>query len=124
MPSPAARHPELILRKLTAAVGAQDRFNLAAQMRTHADSLFSQRAMQGFGKRRAEHNVHVQLRNAPSERFGFKRTEKHFPSPRNDPTVACHDEQPRRRVEHRRHAFLPDGNGHGHMPNEGTQRAS
>ena len=122
--SPAARHAEFVPRQAAAAEGVQYGFCFATEMGAHPDALFAQRALQGFGQRGAEDNVHAQFRDAAGERFGFKRAEQHLASLRIHSAPPRNDKQSRRRVKHRRHALLPDGNGHGHRSTQGRPHAS
>lgn len=114
MLSPAARHTEFVTCKSAAAEGAEYGLHLAAQVGAHLNALPAQCPMQVFGKRRAEDDVHAQLRQATGKRFGIERAEQNFPALHVHSTSSHDDEQARRRVEHRRHAPLPNGNGHDH----------
>lgn len=124
VPAPATRHPEFVPRQTAATESTQHRVHFATEMRAHADSLFAQGVAQGLGQCGAENDIDAQLRHASRECFGVERSQDHFSPMRRYAVPPRDEEQPRRRVEHRRHAFLPDGNSHDHEPHKGRLRAS
>lgn len=114
MLSPAARHSKFITPELAAIEGAQDRLHLAAEMQFDPYAVPFQRPQQRFGQGGAEQHIHAQFRHAPRQPFRRQRTEDKFLSFHFLPASAGDQEQPRRRVEHRRNAFLQNGNGNQH----------
>ena len=111
---PATRHAKFIPPELTAIEGAQDRLHLAAEMRFDPHTALFQRPQQRFGQGGAKQHVHSQFRHASRQPFQRQRTEDKFTPRHFLPAPAGDQKQPRRRVEHRRNAFLQNGNGNQH----------
>ena len=114
MLAPAAWHAKFIPPELAAVEGAQNRFHLAAEMRFDPHAEPFQRPQQRFRERGAEQHVHAQFRHAPRQPFQRQRTQDKFAPRHFLPAPAGDQEQTRRRIEHRRNAFLRDGNGNQH----------
>jgi len=114
MLSPTTRHAEFIPPELAAVEGAQDRLHLAAKMRFNPHAATFQSPQQRFGQCGAEQHVHAQFRHAPRQLFRPEQTEDKFLSFHLLPAPAGYQKQPRRRIEHRRDAFLQNGNGNQH----------
>ena len=114
MLSPAARHAEFIPLEMAAVEGAQDRLHLAAEMRFDPHAAPFQSPQQLFGQCGAEQHIHAQFRYAPRQSFRRKRTKNKFAPRHFLPAPVGNQKQPRRSVEHRRNAFLQNGNGNQH----------
>jgi len=124
MCSPTTRHAELIAPELAATERAQDFLDLAAEMWSYSHTAFFQRLQQRFGKRGAEEHVHVQFGDATGHRLRCRWAEDKFFSPDFFAVLARDHQQARRRIENRRHAFLPDGNCNRHARHKGKRHAS
>ena len=114
MLSPTTRHAEFIPPELAAVEGAQDRFHLAAEMRFDPHAAPFQRPQQRFGQCGAEQHIHAQFRHAARQSFRRQWAKDEFTPRHFLPAPAGDQKQPRRRVEHRRNAFLQNGNGNQH----------
>ena len=114
MLSPTTWHAKFIPPKLATVEGAQDRLHLAAEMRFDPHAAPFQRPQQRFGQRGAEQHVHAQFRHAPRQVFQRQWAKDEFTPRHFLPASAGDQKQPRRRVEHRRNAFLQNGNGNQH----------
>ncbi len=114
MLSLTTRHAEFIPPELAAVEGAQDRFHLAAEMRFDPHAAPFQSPQQRFGQGGAEQHVHAQFRHAPRQVFQRQWAKDEFTPRHFLPAPAGNQKQPRRRVEHRRNAFLQNGNGNQH----------
>ncbi len=112
--SPTARHAEFFAPELAAVERLQDRLHLAAEMRFNPHTAPFQSAQQRLGQRRAEQHIHAQFRHAPRQPFRRQRMENEFATRHFLSVPASDQKQPRRCVEHRRDAFLRDGNGDRH----------
>jgi len=114
MLSPTTWHAEFMPPELTAVEGAQDRLHLAAQVRPDPYAAPFQRPQQRFGQCGAEQHVHAQFRHALCQLFWWQRTEDKFLSFHFLSASAGDQKQTHRRVEHRRNAFLQNGNSNQH----------
>ncbi len=111
---PAARHAEFRPVKPVTAKGSQHGFGVAADMRLHLHAAPLQRSQQRFGKRRAKQNIHAQFRHAPRQFLRRERTEDKFLARDFLPALPRDQQQPRRRIQQRRDAFLRSGYGNRH----------
>ena len=114
MLSPTTWHAKFIPPELAAVEGVQNRLDLAAKMRFDPHAAPFQCPEQRFGQGGAEQHIHAQFRHAPRQAFRCQRAENELAPRHFLPAPAGNQKQPRRRVEHRRNAFLQNGNGNQH----------
>lgn len=98
--------------------------SISGHVAFHPNSSHYQCTQQGPGHCSAQQGVHAQLGHTASEVRRRHWADDDFLSRDFPATMARDQQQPRRRVQHRRHLVLPNGNGDCHRSKKCKGRAS
>ncbi|MCU0771284.1 MAG: hypothetical protein MUE94_05880 [Verrucomicrobia bacterium] len=122
--APASGHPEFLAIQLTTTRRLQNRVHRPAQVRSDADPVSFQRAMQNFGKRGTAEQIHAQFRHALRQPLGRQWMEQNLLPAYFPAAPPGNHQQPRRRIEDWRNTFLHHWDGNRHKGQWGNARAS